>query len=76
MVILDNSIVSFVNNIDNGIHIPTYFGDRNDKALLNILPLLKHLAKVEDVRSELRKTVGISSLYSSYLKNTSHKHLK
>ena len=68
VIIIDNSVVSFANQLDNGIHVPTFFGGRNDLALLSLLPLLKALAQVDNVQLELRRRVGLSVAYSTYLR--------
>ena len=68
VIIIDNSIVSFANQLDNGIHVPTFFGGRSDLALLSILPLLKVLAQVDNVQQELRRKVGLSAAYAAYLR--------
>lgn len=69
LLIVDNTILAFSNQLDNGIHIPTFFGSKSDKALCSLLPLLKSLAKEENVQSAIKKEIGISTLYDSYLKN-------
>ena len=66
MVIVDNSIVAFSQQIDNGIHIPTFFGSKNDNSLSILLPFLKTLAGSEDMQNVLRTRLKISSLYMSY----------
>ncbi len=69
MVILDNSVISFSKNLENGIHVPTFFGDCDDTVLLSLLPLLKSLTNVDDVATELGKRAGILALYESYIKD-------
>ena len=67
LVIVDNSIISFYNQLNNGIHIPTYFGDKNDTALLSLLPFLQALAATDNVQTELRKAIGLHVKYSAYM---------
>ncbi len=69
MVIVDNSIIAFANNMESGIHVPTFIGDREDRALLSLLPLLKSLAEAEDVRTELGRVASIPALYEWYLEH-------
>jgi CTD small phosphatase-like protein 2 len=68
VIIIDNSIVSFANQLDNGIHVPTFFGCRSDLVLLSILPLLKALAQVDNVQHELHHKIGLSTAYAAYLR--------
>lgn len=66
MVIVDNSVISFAGNLDNGIYVPTYEGDPNDRELLPIIDFLKEIHSVDDVRPYVREFAGISDLLSVY----------
>ena len=57
MIIIDNNPVSYVLNQDNGIPILTWYEDLNDKELINLIPLLKYLSTVDDVRPIIKKIV-------------------
>ena len=53
MVIVDNSLYSFANQISNGILITSYFSDSNDKELINLENyLLNNLVSTLDIRVE------------------------
>ena len=69
IVIVDNSIVSFFNQLNNGIHVSTYFGDINDTVLLSLLPFLQALAATDNIQTELRKTIGLPDKYAMYLQS-------
>ena len=64
--IVDNSPVSFGLHIDNGIPIKSFYDDPADRSLLELLPLLRELHSVADVRPvliekySLRKKVFVS----------------
>lgn len=55
-MIVDNVAESFQMQPDNGIFIKSWYGDINDNALLELLPLLVGIAKSspEDVRMTLQ----------------------
>ena len=51
IILLDNSIYSFSAQINNGILVNSFFNDKNDIELYNVLEyLLNFLVKAEDVR--------------------------
>ena len=54
-IIIDNNPLSFLLNKYNGITIKAFHYDKNDKELLKLLPLLKYLAYVDDVREVIKK---------------------
>lgn len=65
MVIVDNSIYSFTNQISNGVLITSFFSDSNDKELGNLENyLLNTLSKSNDVRVENEKFFKFSSMLS------------
>ena len=55
VVIVDNTALSYAFHPENALPIDTWINDKNDKQLYNLLPILKHLAKVKDVRIYLRE---------------------
>ena len=58
IIIIDNSILSFAWNMDNGIYIPTYQGDCEDCELLKISEFLKRIVNVDDVRPYIKEFSG------------------
>ncbi len=52
-IIVDNSPHSYVFQPDNALPIGTFIDDPNDRELLDILPVLKAVEKVDDVRVTL-----------------------
>lgn len=63
MIIVDNSIVSFAFDLDNGVPINSYMGtEEDDKELLFLFSFLKECAAVSDVRPKIREAFKLSYL--------------
>ena len=58
LIIIDNNPVSYLYNMDNGIPILSWYGDKQDIELLKFIPLLKYLSKVDDVTNIIPKIVN------------------
>ena len=56
-VIIDNSPIAYCLNPDNGLPIKSFYDDINDEELLNIIPILEHLANVDDVQKYIREQI-------------------
>lgn len=52
-IIVDNSPTSYMLNPENAVPIGSWFDDANDNELLDLVPFLEALSKVEDVRKVL-----------------------
>ena len=50
IIILDNSLFSFANQLNNGILITSFFNDKNDTFLLNIKDYLDYIKDERDIR--------------------------
>ena len=57
VIIIDNNPSSYITNEDNGIPIKTWYEDLNDNELIKLIPLLKYLSNVDDVRNIIRQIV-------------------
>ena len=57
VIIIDNNPMSYVVNIDNGIPILTWYENPKDDELMKLIPLLKYLSQVDDVRPVIRQVV-------------------
>lgn len=66
MVIVDNSIVSFAFNLDNGVPINSFVGtEPDDKELLFLYSFLEELASVPDVKKPIADAFRLSYLQST-----------
>jgi RNA polymerase II subunit A small phosphatase-like protein len=49
IAIVDNSPVAYSFHPDNAIAIESWFGDRSDRALLELMPTVEHYAHTGDI---------------------------
>ena len=56
MVIVDNSIVSFAFNLDNGVPIKAYMRQDGDEELLYMVSYLEEIYSYPDLRKHITKT--------------------
>lgn len=56
-IIVDNNPNAYIFNIENGIPIKSFYGDPNDKELIQLAYILERLAKFDDVRIPLKEIV-------------------
>ena len=50
IIIVDNSLFSFANQLNNGILITSFFDDKDDTFLNNVKEYLEYIQNEEDVR--------------------------
>lgn len=68
MIIVDNSILSFAFDLDNGVPINSFIGnEEDDRELLYLYSFLEEAASVEDVRVNIRDSFKLSYLQSTIL---------
>ena len=64
IVIVDNMVVSFINQLDNGIPIPTWTNDLSDRELLHLISFFPALLEAADVRAVLNSTFHLREILS------------
>lgn len=73
-IIIDNSAHSFAYQLDNGIPIRPWRNNPKDRELLKLASYLRRLAKLKDVRVELRRTFDLGhfceDFQQAYRKNS------
>ncbi len=66
VIIMDNSVVSFCKQLDNGIYVRPFHGYKNDYELLDQIPFLSELANAPNVRAKIEERFGLLKLYEHY----------
>ncbi len=68
IVIVDNSILSFAFDIDNGVPIQSFMGtEEDDKELLYLISFLEEAFYQQDVRHSVRESFKLSVLKNTIL---------
>jgi len=74
IIILDNSPASYLHNPENAVPIPSWFDDKSDRVLLELLPILENeLLEADDVRCHLKNAHTFEMLCKS---TQSHKRFE
>lgn len=66
VIIVDNSVLSFAAQLENGIYIPPFMGQEQDTELEKVGRFLLHIARVEDVRPYVQKFSGVRELMAEF----------
>lgn len=73
MCIVDNSILSFAFDLDNGVPINSYIGnEEDDRELLFLYSFLEEAAQAPDMRVNIRDSFKLSHLQSSIIDATNN----
>lgn len=67
LTLVDNSVLSFGLQLDNGVPIVSWYNDKADKELMNLIDYLKQIRSVEDVRVVHRSTFNLASFYDDFV---------
>ena len=68
MLIVDNSILSFAFDLDNGVPINSYIGnEEDDRELLFLYSFLEEAVSAPDIRVNIRESFKLSHLQSSII---------
>ena len=66
MIIVDNSIISFAYQLDNGIPIKAYMRQEVDEELLFMVSFLEEIVSYPDVRKHIRSTFRLKDLMNRH----------
>ena len=67
MVIVDNSIVSFAFNLDNGVPINAYMRQEGDEELLYMVSYLEEIYSYPDLRTHISKTFKLKETMDKFV---------
>lgn len=71
MIIVDNSIISFAFDIDNGVPIQTFMGvEEEDKELLFLMSFLEEAFFQADVRQSVKEAFKLSYLKDNLMSSS------
>jgi hypothetical protein len=62
MILIDNSVLSFAFQLDNGIPILPYYDNKKDDEFRFLTNYLSYLCKFEDIRIENKKNIKLDYL--------------
>lgn len=61
VIIIDNCILSFVFQMDNGIPILPYYDNKNDRELIFLMKYLDYLAQYKDIKNENKRMIPLEN---------------
>uniref|UniRef100_A0A0G4GEP2 FCP1 homology domain-containing protein n=1 Tax=Chromera velia CCMP2878 TaxID=1169474 RepID=A0A0G4GEP2_9ALVE len=66
VILVDNSLISFALQVDNGILVSHFHGSHDDVELLNIVPVLLQVSKEGDVRPHLKHQYKLGDMKDDF----------
>ena len=69
IIILDNSLFSFANQLNNGILITSFYSDKNDTFLINIKDYLDYIKDEKDIRKINKENFKFEEIKESINRN-------
>jgi len=67
ILIVDNCVISFTFQLDNGIPMLPFYNNKNDDELMILVNYLQHLNKFEDMRVENKRVIKLDCLFKYVL---------
>jgi CTD small phosphatase-like protein 2 len=67
IIIVDNTVSCFAFHLDNGVPIISWYNDRNDRQLINLIEYFIVVADSQDVREINREIFHLDTFYDDYL---------
>jgi CTD small phosphatase-like protein 2 len=69
IIILDNSLFSFANQLNNGILITSFFSDANDTFLENVKCYLDYIKNEKDIRIINKESFRLEEIKEDIIRN-------
>jgi CTD small phosphatase-like protein 2 len=73
MLIVDNSIISFAFNLENGVPIKAFMGEKQDEELLFLVTFLEEIYGFDDVREHIQNTFKLKEFTTKYASGSKDK---
>ena len=72
IIILDNSLFSFANQLNNGILITSFFDDKSDSFLNNIKEYLEYIKNENDIRQINKENFNFEEIKNDIIRNSAN----
>ena len=72
ILIVDNNIYSFAFNLENGIPINDYLGNKSDNSLKQLMIYLDYIKDFDNLRAENEKIYELRMIYNSNIEDYVH----
>lgn len=72
MVIVDNAVISFAYQIDNGIPILPFREDKEDTEFLHLIKIMKDISEENDCRAFVRRAFKLSEIMKTDIDSYAH----
>ena len=69
IIILDNSLFSFADQLNNGILITSFFSDMNDTFLQNVKCYLDYIKNEKDIRTINKESFKLEDIKEDIIRN-------
>ena len=65
ILLIDNFIYNFAFNLENGIPVQHFWGEKNDQCLLQVMNYLEYIKDFDDLATENEEIYGFKSMFNS-----------
>lgn len=72
IIIVDNAVISFAHQIDNGIPILPFREDKDDNEFLHLIQIMKDISQEPDCRNFIKRAFKISEIMSTDTDSYAH----
>ncbi len=69
IIIVDNSLFSFANQLNNGILVTSFFSDKDDTFLSNVIEYLDYIKNEKDIREINKDSFRLEEIKEDIIRN-------